>query len=114
MKIIMSCLSEDTEFINAVKKEFGKTASIESYTMSGITGYDTVMLILTAANAIGALIVPFIIMNMTRNKDNDVKSQRSVSIELNDKRILKLEYEGCSEETVREIVKDALDKSQKK
>lgn len=110
MKIIMSCLSEDTEFINAVKKNFEKSVSIELYTMSGITGYDTVMLILTAANAIGALIVPFITMNMTSNKDDDVKSHRSVSIELNDKRILKLECEGCSEETVREIVKDALDK----
>ena len=78
--------------------------------MAGIAGYDTVMLILTAANAIGALIVPFIIMNMTSNKDDYVKSYRSVSIELNDKCLLKLECEGCSEETVYKMVKDVLDK----
>lgn len=104
MKIIMSCLSEDTKFINAVKKDFEKSSLIEFYTMAGITGYDAVMLILTAANTIGALIVPFIIMHMTNNKNDDVKSCRSVSIELDDKHIVKLECEGCSEETVYKMV----------
>lgn len=113
MKIIISCLPEDTEFINAAKRAFKESTSIESYTMSGVTGYDTLMLILTAANAVGAmgaLIVEFVNMYMTKNKDDNVKSQRSISIEMGDKRIIKLECEGCSEETVRDIVENILGK----
>ena len=110
MKMIMSCLSEDTEFIDAAKKEFGEYIPVETYTVSGITGYDTVMLILTAANALEALVVPFIVMHMTNNKDDEIKSKRTVSIDMNGKDLVRFEFEGCNEETVREIVGEVLKK----
>lgn len=112
MKIIMSCLSGDTEFIDVIKKEFEKTDSLETFTMSGITGYEMVMLIVSVAGAIGAYI-PFIVKHMSNNKDDNVKSHRSISIELDNKHIYKIESEGCSEYTIRELLKDALGKDEK-
>lgn len=103
MKILMRCLQEDTDFIESVKSDLGEVASIETCKVLGYTGYDAVMLILTAANAIGALLVPFIIMHMTNNKDDETKSKRRVAIEVEGKELLTLNFEGCSEETVKKL-----------
>lgn len=111
MKILMRCSQEDTDFIESVKSDFGEVASIETCKVLGYTGYDAVMLILTAANAIGALLVPFIIMHMTNNKDDETKSKRSIAIEVEGKEVLTLNFEGCSEETVQKIVEEAMDKA---
>ena len=61
MKLIFSCSSEDTEFIDLIKKEFSSSGTISEYKVSGITGYETVMLILQVAAVTATTIVPFII-----------------------------------------------------
>ena len=47
---------------------------------------------------------------MTNNKDDEIKSKRTVSIDMNGKDPLRFEFEGCNEETVREIVGEVLKK----
>lgn len=46
MKLTFSCSSEDIEFIELVKNEFESKGTINEYKISGITGYETIMLVL--------------------------------------------------------------------
>lgn len=78
MKLIFSCSSEDTEFIDLIKKEFSSSGTISEYKVSGITGYETVMLILQVAAVTATTIVPFIIEHMTSNKGDRIKSKRCI------------------------------------
>ena len=45
MNLTLSCSSEDIEFINLVQKEFSDKGTIKEFRVSGITGYETVMLV---------------------------------------------------------------------
>ena len=65
MNLTLSCSSEDTEFINLVQKEFSDKGTIKEFRVSGITGYETVMLVLQIAAVTATTVVPFIISHMT-------------------------------------------------
>lgn len=109
MQMILSCSSEDIEFIDLVKKEFSSTATISESRVSGITGYETVMLVLQITAVAATTIVPFIIAHMTNNKDSRTKSKR-VFIDNNNKTI---SFENCSDEIIKEVVETAIKEQNK-
>lgn len=110
MKMIFTCSSEDIEFINKVNEEFASLGTIEEARISGITGYEVVMLVLQVASVSATTIVPFIIAHMTNNKDSRVKSKRCF-IDNKNKTIC---FEGYDEETIEKIIKTAIKEQNKK
>ena len=50
MKMIFTCSSEDIEFIDKVNEKFASFGTIEETRISGITGYEIVMLVLQVAS----------------------------------------------------------------
>ena len=108
MNLTLSCSSEDTEFINLVQKEFSDKGTIKEFRVSGITGYETVMLVLQIAAVTATTVVPFIISHMTDNKESRTKSKRCFID--NNKRI---NLEGYDEATVKEIVEKAIQEQNK-
>ena len=109
MNLTLSCSSEDTEFINLVQKEFSDKGTIKEFRVSGITGYETVMLVLQIAAVTATTVVPFIISHMTDNKDSRTKSKRCF-IDNKNKRI---NLEGYDEAAVKEIVENAIQEQNK-
>ena len=95
MNLTLSCSSEDTEFINLVQKEFSDKGTIKEFRVSGITGYETVMLVLQIAAVTATTVVPFIISHMTDNKNK------------------RINLEGYDEATVKEIVEKAIQEQNK-
>lgn len=104
MRLIFTCSSEDIEFIELVKKEFSLEGTISESRISGITGYEIVMLILQIAAVSAATIVPFIVTNMTSNKENAITSKRCIIDNKN--QIVSLE--GYDEEAVTQLVHEAI------
>lgn len=100
MKMTLSCSSEDTEFIDLVKKEFNSSGTVAEYKVTGITGYETTMLVIGLANIIVPTIASFISAHMTSNKDSVVKSKRCIITNKNGTMCL----EGYDEKTIKDIV----------
>ena len=109
MKLIFSCSSEDTEFIDLIKKEFSSSGTISEYKVSGITGYETVMLILQVAAVTETTIVPFIIEHMTSNKGDRIKSKRCII----DNKKKTINLEGYDEETIQKIMEKVVEEQNK-
>lgn len=104
MKMIFTCSSEDIEFIKKVNEEFAPLGSVEETHISGITGYEVVMLVLQIASVSANVIIPFIVAHMTNNKDHRVESKRCL-IDNKNKTIC---LEGYDEKAVEKIVKVAI------
>lgn len=108
-KIVFTCLSEDMEFIENVKKEFSDVGNVEVIKTSGITGYEMTMLVIAAATLVSSTVVPFIVMNMTKNKDDEVKSNRCII----DNKNKSISLEGCDEDTIQKVVLEAIHEQNK-
>lgn len=104
MELIFSCSSEDTEFIDLVKKTFSSNSTITETKISGITGYEMISLGVQILSLTAAVVVPFVIANMTKNKDDRVKSKRCLIVTPG--KILDLE--GYDEDAVVNIVDEIL------
>ena len=109
MNLTLSCSSEDIEFINLVQKEFSGKGTIKEFRVSGITGYETVMLVLQIAAVTATTVVPFIISHMTDNKESRTKSKRCFI----DNKNQRINLEGYDEATVKEIVEKAIQEQNK-
>lgn len=107
--MIFTCSSEDIEFIDLVNKEFSSIADIEETRISGINGYETVMLILQIASVSATTFIPFIIAHMTSNKNSRVKSKRCII----DNKNKTIKLENYSEEMVKEILKTVIHEQSK-
>lgn len=109
MELTFSCSSEDTEFMELIRKEFSDKGTISEYKISGITAYETVMLVLQVASTFGAVVIPFIVANMTSNKDNRIKSKRCIID--NNNNIISLE--GYDDVAITQIVERAIQEQNK-
>jgi hypothetical protein len=109
MKLILSCSSEDTEFIDLVKKEIASSGTINEFRVSGITGYETVMLVLQIASVTATTLVPFIVEYMTSNKESRIKSRRC----LIDNKNKTINLEGYDKQTIKKIVEKAIQEQNK-
>lgn len=109
MKLTLSCSSEDTEFINLVKAKFTSSESVNEFRINGITGYETVMLVLQMASLTVTTLVPFIVAYMTSNKESRTKSKRCII----DNKNKKISLEGYDEDTIKEIIEKVI-REQKK
>lgn len=105
MKLIFSCSSEDIEFIELVKNAFESKGTISEYKVSGITGYETVMLVLQMGAIMATTIVPFIVEYMTSNKESRIKSKRCII----DNKNKTINLEGYDEKVIQKIVEKVIE-----
>lgn len=105
MKLTFSCSSEDIEFIELVKNEFESKGIINEYKISGITGYETIMLVLQIGAVTATTIVPFIVEYMTSNKESRIKSKRCFI----DNKNKTINLEGYDEKVIKEIVEKVIE-----
>lgn len=109
MELTFSCSPEDIEFIELIKKEFSDKGTVEEFKVKGITAYATVMLVLQISSTFAALVIPFIVANMTSNKDNRIKSKRCF-IDNNNKTI---SFEGYDDVAITQIIEKAIQEQSK-
>lgn len=79
MELTFMCSQMDTDFIEQIYKTFGEGCTIDETEISGITGYEIVMLVIAGATLTAQVASLFVATHMTSSYDKeDIRSKRCI------------------------------------
>lgn len=78
MKMTFMCSQTDIDFIEQVYREFGGSCAIEETQVSGITGYEVVMLVVEGVGLVIGTLIPFIKTHMTHSDNGGNCTKRCI------------------------------------